>query len=81
MKQNAIYIIPPFPIFSRSIENNFEKFTDKDLIFLKSTLYLNLLENVSLKKEKAEIFRIFDLKDKDYYQASLFTNPDKPNFM
>lgn len=78
MKQNAIYIIPPFPIFSRSIENNFEKFTDKDLTFLKATLYLNLLENVSLKKEKAEIFRIFDLKDKDLLSSELISHPDKP---
>ena len=42
--------------------HNFEQFNDEDYIFLKSTLYLNLLENVNVKIDKADIFKIFDFK-------------------
>ena len=65
MKQNAIYIIPSYPLLNRLGDTNIEEFKDEDYIFLKSILYLNLLENVNVKIDKADIFKIFDFSDKD----------------
>lgn len=64
MKQNGIYIIPPYPLFNRVKDTNFEQFNDEDYIFLKTTLYLNLLENVNVKTDKADIYNIIDSNDK-----------------
>ena len=71
MNHNAVYIIPHYPIYNRLAENNFENFSDEDLSFLKSTLYLNLLENVNSKKDKVDIFRIFDSQDEDLLSSEL----------
>ena len=65
MKQNAVYIIPSYPLFQRLKDNNFEHFKDEDYIFLKSTLYLNLLENINSKMDRVDIFKIFDYSDKE----------------
>lgn len=68
MKQNAIYIIPPFSISQRLNDDNFKQLSDEDYSFLKSTLYFNLLENVTQRKDKVDIFIILDNSDKDFLQ-------------
>ena len=77
MKQNAVYIIPPYSLFNRLNDNNFGQLTDEDYIFLKSTLYLNLLENVNLKQDKVDIYKIFDFSDKDLLPAEFVNETQK----
>jgi hypothetical protein len=76
MKQNAVYIIPYYSLFKRSNDSNFEQFSDEDFTSLKSTLYLNLLENINSKIDKVDIFRIFDFKDKELLSAE-FKDPSQ----
>ena len=68
MKQNAIYIIPPFSLSQRSTDDNFKQFSDEDFSFLKSTLYLTLLENVNQRNEKNEIIKVLDSSDKELFR-------------
>lgn len=65
MKQNAVYIIPPYSLFNRLKGVNFDQLKDADFTFLKTTLYLNLLENISVKKDRLDIFKIFNITDKN----------------
>lgn len=80
MKHNAVYIIPSYPLFSRLNDTNFEPFKDEDFIFLKSTLYLNLLENISSKMEKVDIFKIFDISDKNSLSSEFVDEKQKVIF-
>lgn len=80
MKQNAIYIIPPFSIWQRFSDNNFKQLSDEDYKFLKSTLYLNLLENVNQRKDKVDIFIILDNSDKDFLQLESIDKSTKNIF-
>jgi hypothetical protein len=71
MKHNAIYIVPSFSISQRLNDDNFKQLSDKDYSFLKSTLYLNLLDNVNQRKDKVDIIKVLDISDKDILQTEL----------
>ncbi|MDP2362316.1 MAG: hypothetical protein Q8M94_00960, partial [Ignavibacteria bacterium] len=68
---------PSYPLFNRLKDINFEQFNDEDYIFLKSSLYLNLLENVNVKIDKADIFKIIDFGDKDLLPAEFIDNSQR----
>jgi hypothetical protein len=66
MIANAVYIIPPFPIFQNKSLPFLENFNDEDKITLYSNLYLNLIENFSKDSSKFTLFCIFDRSDKEF---------------
>jgi hypothetical protein len=67
LNTNAIYIIPQSSVFSQQISNTFPEIKSEDLSFLKSSLYLNMLENILAIKDKVDIFCLFDEKDKEIF--------------
>ena len=83
MKQNAVYIIPVNPFLRRRDGDGLEFMHDKDLIFFRSTVYLNLLENVLQKTDKVELICLVPteeirklLDDIDYLGSKLIYSDD-----
>lgn len=66
MKQNAVYIVPNSPIFNTSRIQLFDKFNINESIFLRSTLYLNLINNFLNKEDKTDFYFYLDELDKDF---------------
>ena len=66
MNQNAVYIIPRAPIFNTEHLNVFENLSKEDSIFLRSTLYLNIIENFLSKESLTDFYFYLDESDKDF---------------
>ena len=60
MFNNAVYIIPSASFLNPEIVNTFENFSIEDSKFLKSILYLNLIENFLADEKKADYFFVLD---------------------
>ena len=66
MNPNAAYIIPQAPILDNKRITKFENFSVDDSILLKSTLYLNLVENFLSKGSKTDFYFYLDEFDKEF---------------
>ncbi len=66
MNQNAVYIIPQSSFLNPAHINLFENFSKSDSILLRSTLYLNLVENFLNKENKIDFYFYFDENDKEF---------------
>lgn len=66
MNPNAAYIIPEEPILNPNLIKKFESFNVEDSVLLKSTLYLNMVENFLAKESKTDFYFYLDNNDKDY---------------
>ena len=66
MNQNAVYIIPQSSFLNPANINVFENFSNNDSILLRSTLYLNLVENFLNKNNKIDFYFYFDENDKEF---------------
>lgn len=65
MSTNAVYIIPDAPILNHDLIIPFENFSIKDSVLLKSTLYLNLIENFLSKESRIDFYFYLDENDED----------------
>lgn len=75
MNQNAVYIIPQSPILNPEKIKLFENFNIEDTIMLRSTLYLNLIENFSQRKTNTDFYFYLDEVDK-YHLTEEFRTDD-----
>jgi len=66
MNNNAAYIIPNSSIQNPATLKVFENFTIDDSKFLRSTLYLNLIENFLIDGSKTDFYFLMDEQDRDY---------------
>lgn len=66
MNQTAAYIIPNTAILNPELIQPFENFGINDSILLRSTLYLNLVENFISKDSKTDFYFYLDIGDKDF---------------
>jgi|WetSurMetagenome_2_1015567.scaffolds.fasta_scaffold147535_2 hypothetical protein len=66
MHNNAAYIIPFASFLNPEILNAFENFTLEDSKFLKSSLYLNLVENFLTEENKTDYYFVLDECDRDF---------------
>ncbi len=80
MKQNAVYIVPSSPIFNPSHIKLFDKFNSDESKFLRSTLYLNLINNFSDKENKADFYFYLDELDKDFLPEEFTRQNFTPHF-
>ena len=78
MFNNAAYIIPSASFLNPEILNAFESFTIEDSIFLKSALYLNLVENFLTAENKTDYYFVLDECDRDFITDDF--KMDKLNF-
>ena len=60
MNSKAIYIFPFYTFYAEELYKNFNEFKKEDVIFLATTLYLNILENLIGKEDKIDIYCIWD---------------------
>jgi hypothetical protein len=74
MFNNAVYIIPSASFLNPEIQSTFENFTIHDSRFLKSTLYLNLVENFLIDGNKADCYFVLDESDRDFITNDFITN-------
>ena len=66
MFNNAVYIIPSASFLNPEIVNTFENFSIEDSKFLKSILYLNLIENFLADEKKTDYFFVLDEFDRNF---------------
>ncbi len=64
MKNNAVYILPESFFIGQKSNEIFNKFSADDLEFYRVTTYLNLIENLLLRKDKFDLFLILNDSDK-----------------
>lgn len=89
MNNNAAYIIPNSSIQNPNALKIFENFTVDDSKFLKSTLYLNLIDNFLISDSKTDFYFIMDIHDREYLSNDfkianlnfLFTDLTKPKLL
>ena len=77
MNSKAIYIFPFYALNDEELHNNLNKFKKEDVLFLTSTLYLNILENLNGKEDKIDIHCIWDENEKDNLPDELKNNNRK----
>ena len=77
MNTNAIYIFPQSQIFTKQPDSEFIGIGNEEISFLKSTLYLNLLDNVLQRKDKVDVFCFFDENDKELLPDEYHSNDYK----
>jgi hypothetical protein len=65
MNSKAIYIFPFYAFNAEELLKNFHNFKKEDVLFLSSTLYLNILGNLNNKEDKIDIYCIWDENEKD----------------
>jgi hypothetical protein len=69
MNQNAAYIIPRYPILNPQKAKIFENLNLQDSVLLRSTLYLNLIENFIKKESKIDFYFFLDIVDRNFLTA------------
>ncbi len=74
MNSKAIYIIPFYAFNAEELHKNLNNFKKEDVLFLTSTLYLNILENLNGKADKIDIYCIWDEGEKDKLPDELKNN-------
>ena len=77
MNSKAIYIFPFYTFYAEELYKNFNEFKKEDVIFLATTLYLNILENFNGKEDKIDIYCIWDESEKDSLPVELKNNNHK----
>ena len=77
MNSKAIYIFPFYTFYAEELYKNFNEFKKEDVIFLATTLYLNILENLIGKEDKMDIYCIWDESEKDRFPVELKNNNHK----
>jgi hypothetical protein len=65
MNSKAVYIFPFYSFNSEELHNNLQGFSKAEVKLLLTTLYLNVLENLTGKEEKLDIYCIWDENEKD----------------
>ena len=65
MSSNAVYIFPSELFHPEKINSSLNGFKEEDILFLAATLYLNILENLNGKKDKLNVYCIWDENEKD----------------
>jgi len=65
MNLKAVYIFPSELFHPEKINNSLNGFKKEDILFLAVTLYLNILENLDGKKDKLDIYCIWDVNKKE----------------
>ena len=80
MNQNAVYIIPQSSFLNPANINVFENFSNNDSILLRSTLYLNLVENFLNKNNKIDFNFYFDENDKEFLSNEFVLDNLNPLF-
>lgn len=71
MNQKALYILPFYSNSAEELLISFDGMKESDIKFLKSTLYLNILENLESKAENTDIYCIWDNIAKDQFPQEL----------
>ena len=74
MNSKAIYIIPFYAFNDEELHKNLNKLKKEDVLFLTSTLYLNILGNLNGKEDKIDIHCIWDENEKDNLPDELKNN-------
>ena len=80
MNSKAVYIFPFYPFNTEELSINLNGFSKENILFLAMTLYLNILENLAGKKDKIDIYCIWDESDKDNLPDELKSNNYKVIF-
>lgn len=65
MSPKAVYIFPSELFYPDKLDSSLLEFKNEDTFFLASTLYLNILEILNDKKDKLDVYCIWDEKKKD----------------
>jgi len=65
MNSKAIYIFPFYAFYTDELYKKFVEFKKEDVLFLATTLYLNILENLIGREDKIDIYCIWDESKKD----------------
>jgi len=60
MNSKAVYIFPYYPSQTEELFNNLKGFSKAEVSFLSISLYLNILENLTAKEDKIDIYCIWD---------------------
>ena len=66
MFNNAVYIIPSASFLNPEMLGRFENFTIDDSKFLRSALYLNMVENFFRDENKTDCYFVLDESDRDF---------------
>lgn len=74
MNSKAIYIIPSELFYADKSDNKLEGFKKEDILFLAETLYLNILENLEGKKDKLDVYCIWDENKNEEISEELKNN-------
>lgn len=64
MNSKAVYIFPSELFHPEKINNSLNGFKNVDILFFAATLYLNILENLEGKKDKLDVYCIWDENEK-----------------
>jgi hypothetical protein len=81
MNPNAAYIIPRSSILNPKKIKIFENLNISDSILLRSTLYLNLIDNFSKKESKTDFYFFLDNFDKDLITEEFNSDKILVNFV
>ena len=62
MNSKAVYIFPYYAYHIEKLYKNLDRFNKDDVLYLTSTLYYNILENLNSKVDKLDIYCIWIIK-------------------
>jgi hypothetical protein len=65
MNSKAVYIFPYYSYYIEELYKNLDRFNKDDVLYLTSTLYFNILENLNGKEDKLDIYCIWDESNKE----------------
>jgi hypothetical protein len=65
MNSKAVYIFPYFSYHIEELYKNLDGFSKADVLYLTSTLYSNILENLKGKEDKLDIYCIWNESDRE----------------
>lgn len=74
MNSKAVYIFPSELFHPEKINSSLNGFKKEDILFLAITLYLNILENLDGKKNKLDVYCIWNENEKDNLPEELKNN-------
>jgi hypothetical protein len=65
MNSKAVYIFPYYSYHIEELFKNLDRFNKDDVLYLTSTLYFNILENLNGKEDKLDIYCIWNESDRE----------------
>ncbi len=81
MNSKAVYILPFYRSNAAELINSLNGINKEDIIFLTSTLYFNILENLKGKEDRIDIYCMWDEKDKNNIPTELRSPNNKIIFI